>query len=381
MKLIKMHMPSQLIVGDGSLAQFFEDIKHADKKRLFILSITPIRQLLQEGLSSLDSCGIAYELNEQISAEPTFVEADDIVKQARAFRADAVIGIGGGSVLDTAKYVAAQVDNTQSYQEVLGNGNLNPRSTYLVCLPTTAGTGSEVSPNAIFLDTTDGEKKGCISPYLVPDASYVDPLLTVGVPPAITAFTGIDAFTHCLEAFLNINHHPVIDQYALQGMKNIYDHLLTCYNDGSNTEARTAVALGSVYGGMCLGPVNTAAVHALAYPLGSKYKVAHGLSNALLLPYVLQFNLPACEERLSILAKHLSLADQSSVSANAAHCVEAISQWIADLNIPSKLSAIGIKEEDLESLATSGMKVQRLLSNNPRAVSYADALNIYREAF
>ncbi len=374
-------MPSQLIVGDGSLAQFFEDIKKSGNKRLFILSIDIIRPLLLEGLASLEASGIVYELNEQISSEPTFVEADAIVLQARQFKADAVIGIGGGSVLDTAKYVAAQVNNNQSYLEVVGNGNLNPRSTYLVCLPTTAGTGSEVSPNAIFLDTTDNEKKGCISPYLVPDASYVDPLLTVGVPPSITAFTGIDAFTHCLEAYLNVNHHPVIDQYALQGMKNIFDNLLVCYKDGKNTEARTAVALGSVYGGMCLGPVNTAAVHALAYPLGSKFHVAHGLSNALLLPYVLQFNLPSCEERLSSLAQYLSLEDKGSVAANAAYCVEAITTWISALNIPLKLSAIGIKESDLELLAESGMKVQRLLNNNPRKVNYEDALKIYREAY
>lgn len=374
-------MPSQLIVGDGALERFFEDMKQSGKKRLFILSIDIIRPLLAEGIASLEAYGVAVELNEQISAEPTFAEADAIVEQARAFKADAVIGIGGGSVLDTAKYVAAQVENNQTYLEVIGNGNLKPRKIYLACLPTTAGTGSEVSPNAIFLDTNDDEKKGCISPYLVPDASYVDPLLTVGVPPAITAFTGIDAFTHCLEAYLNVNHHPVIDQYAIQGMQNIYANLVTCYKNVKDTEARTAVALGSVYGGMCLGPVNTAAVHALAYPLGSKYHVAHGLSNALLLPYVLEFNLPACVNRLAALAGHLSLEDKGSAEANAAHCVEAITKLITDLNTPLHLSELGIKKEDLELLAESGMKVQRLLANNPRQVTYDDALKIYQKAY
>ncbi len=381
MKLIKLNTPSQLVVGDGSLSQFFEDIKKSTKKRLFIMSISAVRSVIQEYLETLNAEGIEYLINEQILAEPTFAQADEITLQARNFKADAIIGIGGGSVLDAAKYVAAQIDNDQTYLEVVGIGNLKQRNTYLVCLPTTAGTGSEVSPNAIFLDTADNEKKGCISPYLMPDASYVDPLLTIGVPPSVTAFTGIDAFTHCLEAYININSHPVIDQYAIMGMKNIFFNLKKCYDNGKDTEARTAVALGSVYGGMCLGPVNTAAVHALAYPLGSKFKIAHGLSNALLLPYVLEFNFPTIIEKLAELAVHFKIERKASQEENAKACVNAITELIKSLNIPLKMSTLGIKETDLEDLAISGMKVQRLLQNNPRQVTYNDALEIYRKAF
>lgn len=381
MKLVGLNIPSLLVIGSGSLAQFFDDIKKTSKKKLFIMSIDVVRPVIEKYLESLSGAGIEYVLNEQISAEPTFAEADDITEQARKFGADAVIGIGGGSVLDTAKYVAAQIDNNQTYLEIVGIGNLKQRNTYLVCLPTTAGTGSEVSPNAIFTDTADNEKKGCISPYLVPDASYIDPLLTVGVPPAVTASTGIDAFTHCLEAYLNVNAHTVVDEYALIGMKNIFFNLKKCYDNGNDAEARTAVALGSVYGGMCLGPVNTAAVHALAYPLGSKFKIAHGLSNALLLPYVLKFNLPASAQRLADLASYFGLADKGSVETNAKVCVEAITELIKSLNIPLRMSELGIKETDLEDLATSGMKVQRLLQNNPREITYDDALAIYKEAF
>src|SRR5439155_10799310 len=145
-------------------------------------------------------------------------------------------------------------------------GKLNARKTYLACLPTTAGTGSEVSPNAILMDESDQLKKGVISPHLMPDAAYIDPMLTLGAPPAVTAATGIDALTHCIEAYANKFAHPMIDLYALEGIRLIGDNLARAVADGSNIEARTHLALASMYGGMCLGPVNTGAVHALAYP-------------------------------------------------------------------------------------------------------------------
>src|SRR5262249_48336492 len=160
---------------------------------------------------------------------------------------------------------------------------------FLVCLPTTAGTGSEVSPNAILLDEADQLKKGVVSPYLVPDAAYVDPQLTRSVPPSVTAATGLDALTHCIEAYANKFAHPAVDLYALQGVGIIAQNLLRAVRNGGDMEARTELSLGSFYGGLCLGPVNTAAVHALAYPLGGQFHVAHGVSNAVLLPHVIRF--------------------------------------------------------------------------------------------
>ena len=381
MELIKLNTPSQLVIGDGSLAQFFEDFLKKGYQRLFVLSIPVVRPLLQTYFDQLDQAGISVKVNEQIAAEPSFAEVEGILDQARGFKADAVAGIGGGSVLDAAKFIAAQLENTQTTSEIIGIGNLKGRSTYLACLPTTAGTGSEVSPNAIFLDTTDNEKKGIISPFLMPDAAYIDPLLTVGVPPAVTAFTGIDAFTHCLEAFINRFAHPVIDRFALDGMQLIFKNLKKAYDQGDDLEARAAVALGSVYGGMCLGPVNTAAVHALAYPLGSKYKIAHGLSNAVMLPYVLEYNLSAATERFAIVAKTIGVEACSSDEEYAARGIEAIKNWIVDLNIPLKLSALEIPETALEDIANSALKVQRLLRNNVREISFDDALEIYRKAY
>ncbi|MGE4587400.1 MAG: iron-containing alcohol dehydrogenase, partial [Mangrovibacterium sp.] len=278
MEKITFTNPGSISYGAGSLKQFFQDYRTKGYNRLFLLTIPVLRPVLEPFLKGLTADGIALEVNDQINQEPSYAEFEGILESARSFGADSVAGIGGGSVLDTAKLLAAMLYNKQPVLSVIGIGKLKERKTYLACLPTTSGTGSEVSPNAIFLDETDQEKKGVISSFLVPDAVYVDPELTVGVPPAVTAFTGIDAFTHCLEAYVNRCAHPVTDRLALEGMRLIFQNLKRVCVEGSDVEARTRVALGSVYGGMCLGPVNTAAVHALAYPLGSRYKVAHGLS-------------------------------------------------------------------------------------------------------
>ncbi|MFV0375897.1 MAG: iron-containing alcohol dehydrogenase [Mangrovibacterium sp.] len=381
MKLIQLNNPRQLVIGEGSLERFFNDFKSKSFRQLYILSIPAVRSLYQKYIDDLVDNGISVRVNEQITAEPSFIEVEAILAEACAFGADAVVGIGGGSVLDAAKFVAAQIGNDQTSAEVIGIGNLKGRNVWMACLPTTAGTGSEVSPNAIFLDTVDHEKKGVISPYLVPDAAYIDPLLTVGVPPTVTAFTGIDAFTHCLEAFINRFAHPLTDRLALDGMQLIFKNLKKAYDNGNDLEARAAVALGSVYGGMCLGPVNTAAVHALAYPLGSKYKVAHGLSNAVMLPYVLEFNLPAATERFALLAMNLGIEANGGNEELAAAAIVAVRNWIESMGISLRLSTLNIPENSLEEIAASALKVQRLLRNNVREVGFDDALAIYKKAY
>lgn len=381
MKLIQLNNPRQLVIGEGSLERFFNDFKSKSFRQLYILSIPAVRSLYQKYIDDLVANGISVRVNEQITAEPSFIEVEAILAEACAFGADAVVGIGGGSVLDAAKFVAAQIGNDQTSAEVIGIGNLKGRNVWMACLPTTAGTGSEVSPNAIFLDTVDHEKKGVISPYLVPDAAYIDPLLTVGVPPTVTAFTGIDAFTHCLEAFINRFAHPLTDRLALDGMQLIFKNLKKAYDNGNDLEARAAVALGSVYGGMCLGPVNTAAVHALAYPLGSKYKVAHGLSNAVMLPYVLEFNLPAATERFALLAMNLGVEANGGNEELAAAAIVAVRNWIESMGISLRLSTLNIPENSLEEIAASALKVQRLLRNNVREVGFDDALAIYKKAY
>jgi len=289
-----------------------------------------------------------------------------------------VVGIGGGSVLDVAKLVATLHDSHVSVRDVFGVGKVTSRNCYLACLPTTSGTGSEVSPNAILMDETENMKKGVVSPWLVPDAAYVDPVLTVSLPADVTAATGLDALTHCIEAFANRFAHPLIDLYALEGIELVSTYLDTVYQDGKNLEARSALSLGSLCGGLCLGPVNTGAVHALAYPLGGEFHVAHGVSNAMLLPDVLAFNLYAAPERYARVARALGCPEEGTDIEIAQRGIERIRQMCRNCAIPSALSHFGVTEEAIERMARSALTVTRLLKNNPRAITQQDAETIYR---
>jgi alcohol dehydrogenase class IV len=290
------------------------------------------------------------------------------------------VGVGGGSALDVAKLVAALHDSGDPIESAFGIGNLKGRRTRLVCMPTTSGTGSETSPNAILLDEDSKLKRAVVSPHLVADSAYVDPELTLTVPPEVTAYTGMDALTHCIEAYANVNAHPMIDLFALEGMGLIAANLRTAYEDGANLAAREAMALGSLYGGLCLGPVNTGAVHALAYPLGGEFHVAHGLSNAVLLPHVLEYNIPAMPDRYAQVARALG-AEGGSRTELARRGLEVVRELMRDCHMPLTLSEIGIPREAIPAMAESALTVTRLLKNNPRELAMSDAIEIYQGAY
>jgi len=348
---------------------------------VFIVTSPPIVGLAKPLVEVLRQAGKKVIVYSGIAEEPSVTSFEETLAAARSAKPDAVVGLGGGSAMDVAKLVAALYDDRQDVRDVFGIEVLSARALPLACLPTTAGTGSEVSPNAILLDEADGQKKGIVSPYLMPDAAYVDPLLTVTVPPAVTAATGIDALTHCIEAYANRFAHPMIDLYALQGIRLISGSLLQAVRKGDDLEARTNVALGSYYGGLCLAPVNTAAVHALAYPLGSEFHVAHGVSNAVLLPHVLRFNLPAAPERYAELALALGVEADGSVEETARRGLDRLQALCRECGIPSGLSELGVPEEAIPGMAVAAMKVTRLLKNNVREMTAADAEEIYRAAY
>ena len=290
-------------------------------------------------------------------------------------------GWAGAARLDVAKLVAALARGRQSAAEVFGINLLQGRELFLVCLPTTAGTGSEVSPNAILLDETDQLKKGVVSPHLVPDAAFIDPRLTLSVPAAVTASTGLDALTHCIEAYANKFAHPITDQYALQGIRLISANLLRAVQNGADAEARASLALGSLYGGLCLGPVNTAAVHALAYPLGSRFKIAHGVSNAVLLPNVLRFSFSAAPERYAEVAVALGVERNRSALSTAEHGVERLAELSRACGVPQRLSDFNIPRDAIPDLVRAAMQITRLLKNNLRPVTEPDAVNIYEATY
>lgn len=378
---LSIHFPGQLIIGNGSISGLPDQVAHAGCKRALIITIEPLLADLAQLIEQIESKGISITINTGITREPSFSDFEDLMLEANTIAPDTVIGIGGGSVLDVAKLVAAQLDNTQTLADITGIGLLSGRSKKLICIPTTAGTGSEVSPNAILVDDTDNQKKGIISPYLVPDIVYIDPSLTRGVPPEITAATGLDALTHCLEAYTNKFAQPFIDVYAYEGMRLIAANLVSAVKNGDDIEARNQVAMGSLLGGFCLGPVNTAGVHALSYPLGSTFHLAHGLSNALLLPYVMEFNMVAAPARYANVAIALGCEREDNDEKTALKGIEKIKELMKECGVPDRLRDVKIPEDALLQMAKDAMKIQRLLKNNPRHINEEDALHIYQKAY
>lgn len=379
-RILKVSFPGKLVFGNGVLKQLTEDVVEQGYKAVIIMTIKPLLSQLADFTAILEKNKIEVLIDTSIEQEPSFSDVKQVLQQLSSFSADAVIGIGGGSVLDVAKLVAAQLDNTQSLEDIVGNGMLKGRNKALICVPTTSGTGSEVSPNAILVDD-ENQKKGIISPYLVPDKVYVDPLLTVGVPPAITAATGLDALTHCLEAYTNKFSQPFIDMYAYEGMRLIAANLEEAVHNGENEQARYHVAMGSMLGGFCLGPVNTAAVHALSYPLGSMFHLAHGLSNALLLPYIMEYNYMASPQKYAEVAVALG-CNRLATDEETAHAgIAKIRALIKACGIPARLRDVEIPKEAIPQMAEDAMKITRLLVNNPREITLQDAISIFNAAY
>ena len=377
----KIIFPGKLIFGNGSLAQLAGDVLALSPQKVFIITIEPLKPAINDLVSEIEKNSIEVRQDNSIIQEPTFGDFEKLMRVVSPFNPDVIIGIGGGSVLDVAKLVAAQLENEQSLNEYVGIGLLKGRKKKLICVPATSGTGSEVSPNAILVDESDGQKKGIISPFLVPDIVYVDPLLTVSVPPSITAATGLDALTHCLEAYTNKFAQPFIDMHAYEGIRLISSNIVTAVKDGKNIEAREKVAMGSLLGGFCLGPVNTAGVHALSYPLGSMFHLAHGLSNALLLPYVMEYNIPASTKRYAEVAEALGCQKAGDDKATACGGVKKIKELIKACGIPATLKEVNVPESAIPKMAADAMKIQRLLKNNPREITERDAIEIYKAAY
>ena len=381
MKAITLLQPQKIVFGTGCIETFVEDYQKLGLQRLYVLTAPPIRPLIEEPLETLRKAGISIEIFQNILAEPTVNDFKAILEVAREFKADSVVGIGGGSVLDVTKLVAAFLNSDQQVEDCFGTGFIKQKGLWFACLPTTAGTGSEVSPNAILLDERDHLKKGIVSPFLIADAAYVDPKLTWTVPAKVTADTGMDALTHCIEAYTNKFAHPSVDIYALKGIQLIAANLEKAVKNGQDQEAREALAFGSLYGGLCLGPVNTAAVHALSYPLGGEFHIPHGLSNAILLPSVMKFNMPANIKRHAEVAIALGCQPGASEEETAQRGVDFIYRLADAVGIPNKLTALDIPQTAVDGMAKAAMQVQRLLKNNPREVTEQDAKDIYNSLY
>lgn len=379
MRKISLLQPGKIFFGSGSFKDLGNDSIVISSERILFLVASPLIKIVSGLAETLRLSGKHVEVIEyDFIGEPNFSLIDILLEKSKTFMPDCVVGIGGGSVLDCTKLLAALTNSSQKVREVTGINILKGRSISLICVPTTSGTGSEVSPNAILLDEDTFEKKGIISPDLVPDVCYIDPELTVNLPAKLTAETGMDALCHCIEAYTNKFSHPAVDLYALKGIELIGRNLLQACRDGSDMEARSAMSLASMYGGFCLGPVNTSAVHALSYGLGGKYHISHGLANAMLLPEVMFFNLPATLEKTVKIALALGIEPYATDEDTALAGIEEIKTLSAACGIPQHLSEIGISEDSIGELAGIALNVKRLLNNNPRDLDFEDAVAIYK---
>ncbi|AYO82555.1 iron-containing alcohol dehydrogenase [Methylobacterium brachiatum] len=352
-------------------------------KRVLLVTDKGVRKagLTEAAESALAAAGIAIDVYEDVVADPPSTVIEAAAKRARDLGTDLVLSIGGGSALDTAKLVAYLAKSDEALDSIYGVGLAKGDRLPLILVPTTAGTGSEVTPISI-VTTPTTEKKGVVAPKLLPDWAVLDPELTLGLPSHVTAATGIDAMVHAIEAFTSKNKkNPISDQLAKQALALLSANIRTACSDGRNLEARSGMLLGSMLAGMAFANAPVAAVHALAYPVGAIFHVPHGLSNALVLMGVMRFNLSHAEPLYAELAPILDPAAADLPPAEAAaRFVECLDAICRDCEVPASLAEVGVAQKDLERMATDAMKQTRLLVNNPREVTYDDAYAIYAEA-
>ncbi len=352
-------------------------------KRVLLVTDKGVRSagLTKAAEAALAEAGVTLDVYEDVVADPPSTVIEAAAKRARELGTDLVLSIGGGSALDTAKLVAYLAKSDEPLDAIYGVGLAKGDRLPLILVPTTAGTGSEVTPISI-VTTPTTEKKGVVAPKLLPDWAVLDPELTLGLPSHVTAATGIDAMVHAIEAFTSKNKkNPISDQLAKQALALLSANIRTACTDGKNLEARSGMLLGSMLAGMAFANAPVAAVHALAYPVGAIFHVPHGLSNALVLMGVMRFNLSHAEALYAELAPILDPAATDLPQAEAAkRFVDSLDAICRDCKVPASLAEVGVARQDLERMASDAMKQTRLLVNNPREVTYDDAFRIYAEA-
>lgn len=366
---ITLLQPARLEIGAGAAARL--GAWAAAYGRVFVVAMPPTQ-------GYVDRLGLAGKVETfvELPPEPDLPAVEAVLAAARAFRPDLVVGLGGGSVMDVAKLVAVLWDSEQAVRDVVGVNKVDGRRTALAQVPTTSGTGSEAGIRSLVTDPATLAKMAVESLHMLADIAVLDPELTYSVPAAVTAATGIDALAHCVEAFTNLRSHPLIDGCASLGIALVGRYLARAVADGGDTEARAGMMLASYYGGLCLGPVNTAGGHALAYPLGTRLKLPHGLANAIIFPHVLAYNAAVRAEKTASVAKALGLAG----NANGEELLAGAMDYCRGLGIEMRLGRHGAEEQDLPAWAEEAFAIKRLLDNNPRALGVDDILAIYRSA-
>lgn len=339
--------------------------------------------LVERVRQALERSGTACALFDLVQADPPEAIILQAAEKAKGFEATGILGFGGGSSLDVAKLAALLAVGQEKLADIYGVGQVKGARLPLMLIPTTAGTGSEVTPISI-VTTGSHEKAGVVSPVLLPDAVILDPELTLGLPAPITAATGIDAMVHAIEAYASAspNANPLSRMLAIEALRLMGPALERAVLDGQDLAARSDMLLGAMLAGQAFANSPVAAVHALAYPIGGHFQIPHGLSNALVLPHVLRFNAVTAPAPYAALAPHL-FPDLAGLTGQEA--ARAFADALADLarrcGLPERLRDVGIPEDALDMMAEDAMKQTRLLVNNPRPLSLADARAIYGAAW
>lgn len=394
------HSAGSLVFGRRAAAQFGDIAKGRGWSRVFVVTdaILVKAGIVESTVGPLKAAGIEVEIFDGGQPEPAVEVVRNAIGMAKSFRPDAVLGLGGGSNMDAAKLVAIVLAHGGDPTDYTGDSRVPGPVTPIVCVPTTAGTGSEVSPAAVFTDTANKIKVSCLSQHIRPNVAIVDPLLTVSCPPKVTADSGIDSLVHAIEAITAVDHaeflkrpggasvyqgkNPMADLMAAKCIELVGQFLRRAVKDGTDLDAREGMALAATYGGLAFSNAGVALVHAMEYPVGGAVHVSHGAGNGLLLPHVMRFNLAARQDVFAklpyILGEYPASADKTFLANTA---IDTVTKLCADIGIPSRLRDLGVTPEMLPGFADRAFAIQRLLRVNPVFPTRDEILAIYKNAF
>ena len=365
-------LPGVNYYGQGAIANLGAEMKEHQATKVFLVSDSGVASagLVEQVTELIKGTGLDVIKYLDVKPEPTVEDLETCLEVFNDNRCDLIIGLGGGSPIDVAKGVSVLATNEGSILDYVGVNLIPKPGIPKFLIPTTSGTGAEVTKNAIFTDQKEKLKKGVVSKHLLPDVAIVDSELTLSVPPAVTSATGMDALTHAIESYTSPKATIQTDLYALKAIELIGASLRRAVAFGSDKEARENMALGSVFAGISLANAGVGAVHACAYPLGGKFETGHGVTNALLLPYIMEYNLIGDLQKYANIARAMGeVTEMLSLREQAELASKAVFSLSRDIGIPQKLSEFGVKKEDIPGLAEASMKVTRLMDNNPKKLT------------
>jgi alcohol dehydrogenase class IV len=382
-KIISLRTPQLILAGVGASERLGAEAKGIGAKKALVVTD---KGVVDSGTAKkvrefLEKEGIGVEIFDRVIPDPDVPCFESCLQMAKKGNYDLIVGVGGGSSMDIASITSIMLTNPGTVYDYFGVNMVKHPGIPTILIPTTAGTGAEVTPNAILTDTREKLKKAVVSPFILPRVAIVDPLLTLSMPPAVTSSSGIDALTHAIESYTSNNATMMTDLFAKEAIILIGRSLLTAVANGNNVEARHDMAMGSLYAGISLANAGVTAVHALAYPLGGQFNVAHGIANGLLLPYVMEFNVLGNIPKFAQTAQFLGERVESMTLLDQAYrASKAVKAIYRNLKIPQSLTELNVPKEAIPGMAKAAMNSTRLMVNNPRSMTAEDIEKIYYNA-